>query len=62
MLQYTLDIYIDYLITSMRPSTATGFSKLYEGAVSNGQAIHLLANSYLNVKDLWLKPSLQFVR
>lgn len=51
----TLDIYTDYLISSTGPTTATGLSKLYDGAISHDQVTRLLTNSYLDSKDLWLK-------
>ena len=51
----TLDIYTDYLLSSTGPTTATGLSKLYDGAISHDQVTRLLTNSYLDSKDLWLK-------
>jgi len=51
----TLDIYTDYLISSTGPTTATGLSKLYDGAISHDQVTRLLTNSYLDSKDLWSK-------
>ena len=51
----TLDIYTDYLISSTGPTTATGLSRLYQGAISHDQVTRLLTNSYLDSKDLWLK-------
>src|SRR4028118_2075334 len=51
----SLDIYTDYLISSTGQATATGLSKLYDGAISHDQVTRLLTNSYLDSKDLWLK-------
>ena len=51
----TLDIYTDYLISSTGPTTATGLSRLYDGAISHDQVTRLLTNSYLDSKDLWMK-------
>ena len=51
----TLDIYTDYLISSTGQTSATGLSRLYEGAISHDQVTRLLTNSYLDSKDLWSK-------
>jgi hypothetical protein len=51
----TLDIYTDYLISSTGQTSATGLSRLYEGAISHDQVTRLLTKSYLDSKDLWLK-------
>lgn len=51
----TLDIYTDYLISSTGPTSATGLSRLYDGAISHDQVTRLLTNSYLESKDLWNK-------
>ena len=51
----TLDIYTDYLISSTGQTSATGLSRLYDGAISHDQVTRLLANSYLESKDLWSK-------
>jgi len=49
----TLDIYTDYLISSTGQTSATGLSRLYDGAISHDQVTRLLTNSYLESKDLW---------
>jgi hypothetical protein len=49
----TLDIYTDYLISSTGQTSATGLSRLYDGAISPDQVTRLLTNSYLESKDLW---------
>jgi hypothetical protein len=49
----TLDIYTDYLISSTGQSSATGLSRLYDGALSHDPVRGLLTNSYLDSKDLW---------
>jgi hypothetical protein len=51
----TLDIYTDYLLSSTGPTSATGLSRLYDGAISHDQVTRLLTNSYLESKDLWNK-------
>ena len=51
----TLDIYTDYLISSTGQTSATGLSRLYDGAISHDQVTRLLTNSYLESKDLWSK-------
>lgn len=57
----TLDIYTDYLISSTGPTSATGLSRVYDGAISHDQVTRLLTNSYLESKDLWSK-SKPFIR
>ncbi len=51
----TLDIYTDYLISSTGQTSATGLSRLYDGAISHDQVTRLLTNLYLESKDLWSK-------
>ena len=50
-----MDIYTDYLISSTGQASATGLSRLYDGAISHDQVTRLLTNSYLDSKDLWAK-------
>jgi hypothetical protein len=52
---FTLDIYTDYLISSTGHTSATGLSRLYDGAISHDQVRRLLTNSYLESKDLWVQ-------
>ena len=52
---FTLDIYTDYLISSTGQTSATGLSRLYDGAISHDQVTRLLTNSYLDSKALWAK-------
>jgi hypothetical protein len=49
------DLYSDYLLVSTRKATATGLSKLAEGAISHDTITRFLAGEELTGKDLWLK-------
>jgi hypothetical protein len=53
-----LDLYTDYLISSFGPTTATGLSRLVEGAVSHDQVTRFLASPPKTSADLWriVKP------
>jgi len=51
----TLDIYTAYLISSTGQTSATGLSRLYDGAISHDQVTRFLSNSYLDSKDLWVQ-------
>lgn len=56
-----LDLYSDYLISSLGATTATGLSALLEGDVSHDQVTRFLAGAQRTSSDLWqlVKP---FVR
>jgi hypothetical protein len=56
-----LDIYTDYLISSFGLTTATGLSRLLDGAISHDRVQRFLASPPRSGKDLWkvVKP---FVR
>lgn len=47
------DLYIDYLICSFGPTTATGFSRLFDGEISHDQVTRFLASSAKTSADLW---------
>ena len=49
----TLDLYTDYLISSTGPTSATGLSRLFGGAVSHDQVTRWLSTSYLDSKQVW---------
>ena len=49
-----LDIYIDYIISSFGPTTATNLSRLLEGEISHDQVTRLLSQSYFSSSYLWL--------
>ncbi len=51
----TVDIYTDYLISSTGQVSATGLSRLYDGAISHDQVTRMLTNEYLDSTDLWRK-------
>lgn len=53
-----LDIYTDYLHVIFNAATATGLSRLVDGAVSHDQVIRMLSGSEMTSKDLWfsVKP------
>ena len=47
-MECTVDIYTDYLISSTGQVSATGLSRLYEGAISHDQVTRMLTNQYLD--------------
>jgi hypothetical protein len=47
------DLYIDYLICSFGPTTATGFSRLLDGEISHDQVTRFLASQAKTSADLW---------
>ncbi|MCA1617119.1 MAG: transposase [Acidobacteria bacterium] len=53
-----LDLYADYLLSSFSYTTATGLSKLLDGAVSHDQVTRMLAADKSASADLWrvVKP------
>ncbi|MBF0396786.1 MAG: IS701 family transposase, partial [Desulfobacterales bacterium] len=48
-----LDLYTDYLISSFSQSTATGLSRLLDGAYTHDRITNFLAESHLTSKELW---------
>lgn len=54
-MECSVDIYTDYLISSTGQVSATGLSKLYDGAISHDQVTRMLTNEYLDSTDLWRK-------
>lgn len=57
-MQDKLDLYTDYLLTTVHQATATGLSKVLDGAVSHDQITRLLTENEFNSMDLWqsVKP------
>ena len=53
-----LDLYADYLLSSFRATTATGLSRLVDGAVSHDQVTRFLSGEKRTSADLWrlVKP------
>ena len=56
-----LDLYTDYLLSSFGPTTATGLSKLMDGAISHDQVSRMLASPRKTSKDWWrmVKPEVR---
>ena len=52
-MQDKLDLYTDYLLTTVSQATATGLSKVVDGAVSHDQVTRLLTQNEFSSKDLW---------
>lgn len=54
----TLDLYTDFLLTTVHQATATGLSKVVDGAVSHDSITRLLRENSFTSKDLWqsVKP------
>ena len=48
-----LDLYSDYLISSFGQTSATGLSRLTDGAVSHDQVTRLLSEPKKSGADLW---------
>ena len=53
-----LDLYTDYLLSSFGQTTATGLSKVLDGAISHDKITRLLSENSFSSKDLWseVKP------
>jgi len=49
----TLDLYTDYLLSSTGPTTATGLSRLLEGALSHDQITRWLSRTPLGSAEVW---------
>lgn len=49
-----LDLYSDYLLSSTSQTSATGFSKLVDGAISHDNVSRFLSQSDFSSKTLWL--------
>ena len=57
-MQDKLDLYTDFLLTTVHQATATGLSKVVDGAVSHDSITRLLTENKFSSKDLWhsVKP------
>ena len=51
----TLELYIDYLISSFNATTATDLSRVLDGDISHDVITRLLASPAQTAKDLWLR-------
>jgi hypothetical protein len=49
-MQGLLDLYTDYLLSSFGPTTATGLSKVLDGAVSHDKITRLLSGNDFSSK------------
>jgi hypothetical protein len=58
MTKELLDLYSDYLLSSFGATTATGLSRLLDGAVSHDQVTRFLSERVKSSRDLWrvVKP------
>ena len=58
-----LDLYSDYLLSSLSQTTATGMSQMLEGEVSHDQVTRLLSSERMDSKQWWriIKPHLREV-
>ena len=52
-MQDKLDLYTDYLLTTVSQASATGLSKLVDGAISHDEISRLLSKNTYTSKDLW---------
>ena len=48
-----LDLYADYLLSTVGAATATGLSAMVEGEVSHDQVTRFLSAQQYTSKDLW---------
>ena len=57
-MQETLDLYTDFLLSTVDQATATGLSRVVEGAVSHDSISRFLSENAFTSKDLWqsVKP------
>jgi hypothetical protein len=49
-----LDLYTDYLLTTVNQATATGLSNLLDGSISHDGISRLLSRNDFHSKDLWM--------
>jgi len=50
-----LDLYTDYLLSGFGQASATGLSRLLDGAISHDSVSRLLSGGDFNSKTLWQK-------
>ena len=48
------ELYIDYLVTSLNDTTATGLSNLLDGEFSHDQINRVLSHKQFTSADLWV--------
>ena len=53
MMVCTLDLYTDYLLSSTGPTTATGLSRLLEGALSHDHITRWLSSTPCGPAQVW---------
>ena len=53
MMTCTLDLYTDYLLSSTGPTTATGLSRLLEGALSHDHITRWLSSAPWGSAEVW---------
>jgi hypothetical protein len=53
MMTCTLDLYTDYLLSSTGPTTATGLSRLLNGALSHDHVTRWLSQTTYGPADIW---------
>lgn len=53
-MQDKLDLYTDFLLTTVHQATATELSRLVDGAISHDEITRLLTDNNFSSKDLWL--------
>ena len=61
MITCTLDLYTDYLLSSTGPTTATGLSRLLDGALSHGHVTRWLGQTTHGPADIW-RPAKPLIR
>ena len=53
-MEYLVDLYTDYLLSSFGPATATGLSRVLDNAVSHDAFTRMLSDTGFDSKYLWL--------
>ena len=61
MMTCTLDLYTDYLLSSTGPTTATGLSRLLDGALSHDHITRWLSQTTYGPADIW-RPAKPLIR
>ena len=61
MMVCTLDLYTDYLLSSTGPTTATGLSRLLEGALSHDHTTRWLSSTPCGPAQVW-RPAKPLIR
>jgi hypothetical protein len=56
------ELYIDYLVTSLSYTMATGLSRLLDGDISHDQVTSFLSHKQFSSVDLWKNVKKRYVK